>query len=73
MLFISAEREETKEEKETDYARKEFSYYSFERSFTLPENVDAESISAKYEDGILKLNLKKTKFETVKPKTIKVG
>jgi len=35
------------------YTRREFSYSSFQRSFTLPETVDAEKISANYQNGIL--------------------
>ena len=40
MLTISSEKKEEKEEKEKNYTRKEFSYSSFSRSFTLPENVN---------------------------------
>ncbi len=72
MLRISAEREETTEEKEVNFTRKEFSYNSFERSFTLPENVDNKDIDAKYTDGVLRLTLKKTKVETPKVKKIAV-
>lgn len=73
MLCISAEMEETKEEAEAEYTRKEFSYRSFERSFALPEHVDPESISAKYKDGILKLVLKKLAVKEEKAKKIKVS
>lgn len=59
MLTISAEKEEEKEEKEGKYNRKEYSYSSFSRSFTLPEEVNREQIDAKYEDGVLKLVLPK--------------
>ncbi|MEZ4994509.1 MAG: Hsp20/alpha crystallin family protein [Saprospiraceae bacterium] len=72
MLFISAEREDTREETEAAYTRKEFSYHSFERSFALPENADPESISARYNDGILKLTVKKMKTAAT-PKTIAVS
>lgn len=73
MLCISAEREETKEESEAEYTRKEFSYRAFERSFALPENVDPENISAKYKDGILKLVLKKLAVKEETLKKIKVA
>lgn len=73
MLCISAEMEETKEEAEAEYTRKEFSYRSFERSFALPENVDPENISATYKDGILKLVLKKLATKEETPKKIKVS
>jgi HSP20 family protein len=63
ILCISAEKETKVEEKEDNFTRQEFNYSSFERSFTLPENVDAENIDAKYNDGVLKLRLKKTKVD----------
>ena len=57
MLTISSEKEEKKEEKDEKYTRKEYSYSSFSRSFTLPEDVKLDAIDAKYEDGILSLRL----------------
>ncbi|HJU46392.1 MAG TPA: Hsp20/alpha crystallin family protein [Chitinophagaceae bacterium] len=59
MLSISSEKEESKEEKEGKYNRKEYSYSSFSRSFTLPEEVNQDKIEATYEDGVLKLKLPK--------------
>lgn len=59
MLTISCEKEEKKEEKEDKYTRKEYNYSSFQRSFTVPEEVKQDKIEAKYEDGILKLVLPK--------------
>ena len=57
MLTISSEKEETKEEKERNFTRKEYNYSSFNRSFSLPEEIKTENIDAKYEDGILKILL----------------
>jgi HSP20 family protein len=57
MLTISSEKEETKEEKDKRFTRKEYNYTSFSRSFTLPDEVKQEKIEARYEDGILKLTL----------------
>lgn len=57
MLTISSEKEESNEEKQKRFTRKEYSYSSFTRSFTLPEEVNQEKIEAKYEDGVLKLLL----------------
>jgi HSP20 family protein len=57
MLTISSEKEESKEEKEKAFTRKEYSYSSFSRSFSLPEEVNKEKIDARYEDGVLKLIL----------------
>lgn len=62
-LTISAEKEEKKEEKSEDngYSRREYSFNSFSRSFTLPEDTKEGNIDAKYENGILKLTLPKSK------------
>lgn len=57
ILTISSEKEENKEEKDKKFTRKEYSYSSFSRSFTLPEEINQEKIEAKYEDGVLKLSL----------------
>lgn len=57
MLTISSEKEEKKEEKDERVTRKEYSYSSFSRSFTLPEDVKQEAIDAKYEDGVLNIRL----------------
>lgn len=66
LLTISAEKEENKEEKETRYSRREYSYSSFSRSFTIPEEVLIEKIDATYENGLLKLVLPK-KEDAKKP------
>lgn len=60
MLTISCEKEENKEEKDERYTRKEYSYTSFRRSFTLPEEVIKDKIEAIYEDGVLHITLPKT-------------
>ena len=75
-LTISSEKEFNKEEKDGEkITRREFSYQSFQRSFSVPEKIaDVEKISAKYEDGILHINIPKR--EEVKPKpakTIKIS
>jgi len=57
VLTISAEkREEEKNETEKEI-RKEYSYRSFKRSFTLDEKIDGNAIEAKYVNGVLTLNL----------------
>lgn len=68
VLTVSSESKQEKEEKEKDYTRKEFSYSSFSRSFTLPENVNEEDIKASYEDGILKLSIAKKVISQSKTK-----
>ncbi len=59
MVTISAEKDEKKEEIEENYTRKEYSYSSFSRSFSLPDNIDASKIDASYMHGELKLLLPK--------------
>jgi len=59
MLTISAEKEEEKNEKEKGHNKREYSFNSFSRSFTLPENYKAEKIDAKYDDGVLKIRVPK--------------
>lgn len=66
MLTISSEKEENKEEKDKKFTRKEYSYSSFSRSFTLPEEINKEKIEASYEDGLLKIALPR-KEEAKKP------
>lgn len=61
ILKISAEKEEAKEENDGEYSRREYSFHSFSRSFTLPENVKERNIDAKYENGVLKLSIPKAK------------
>ena len=59
ILTISAEKKtEVKDEKEKQI-RKEFSFRSFKRSFTIDEKIDATGIEASYVNGVLKLNLPK--------------
>ena len=74
VLTISAEKKEEKEEENKRFTRKEFSYSSFSRSFTLPQSVNADKIDAKYNDGILKLIIpKKEEAKAKAKKEIKVG
>jgi HSP20 family protein len=70
-LTVHGERKIEKEEKEENYRRVERQYGSFTRTFTLPQTVDTENVSANYDKGVLKINLPK-KAEA-KPKQIKVN
>lgn len=76
VLSISAEiKTQSETDENTKYTRKEFSYQSFRKSFTLnKENVDTENIVAKYENGILNVSIpKKVKTEEEnKAKTISI-
>ena len=71
VLSVSSEKKEEKEEKdkEGNYARKEFSYQSFCRTFRLPETVDDAKIDASYKDGILHIAVGKKMIDS--PKTVK--
>ncbi|MGZ5220894.1 MAG: Hsp20/alpha crystallin family protein [Chitinophagaceae bacterium] len=74
MLTISSEKEENKEEKDKKFTRKEYSYSSFSRSFTLPEEINKEKIEARYEDGVLRISLprnEEAKKTTAKQITVK--
>jgi HSP20 family protein len=71
-LTISGERKFSKEKKENNLHVVETQYGNFSRSFSLPENIDASKISAKYADGILEINVPKDEKKTLKT-TIKVS
>jgi HSP20 family protein len=70
-LTVHGERKIEKEEKEENYRRVERQYGSFTRTFTLPQTVDSENVSASYDKGVLNISLPK-KAEA-KPKQIKVN
>ena len=70
VLTIRGERKVEKEEDEGKYQRIERRFGSFSRSFTLPETVDADSISADLRDGVLALRLPKK--EAPSPRNISV-
>ncbi len=60
MLTISSEKESSKDTNhDSRYTRKEYSYSSFSRSFSLPEDVNSENIEASYHDGILHITMPK--------------
>jgi HSP20 family protein len=68
VLTISSKREDSYEEKDGNYTRREFSYQSFQRSFSLPQNrVKGDEITAKYVDGVLRITVPKTEDAKVKP------
>ena len=70
-LTVHGERKIEKEEKEENFLRVERQYGSFTRSFTLPSSVDPEQVSARYDNGVLKIKL--AKKAEAKPKQIKVS
>jgi HSP20 family protein len=70
---ISAEHDESKEEKDKNWLRRERSNMTFYRSFELPEELKTDNIDAELRDGILKLTLPKVEPKPEhKPKKIKI-
>ena len=76
LLTVSSEKTEQNNEDNQDekYSRREFSYQSFQRTFTLPKDVvDADKIAAKYENGLLHLEIpKKEEAKQKPPKQIQI-
>ena len=72
VLSISAEKKEENIEEGKKYSKKEYSYNSFVRSFTLPETVDHAKIDAQYTDGILKLSVAKKEEAKIQSREIAV-
>ena len=70
VLTISSIKEESKEEKDEGFVRRERRHHSFSRSFTLPDHVDAENITANFKNGLLDVSVPKT--PAAKPKLIEV-
>ena len=60
VLTIKGEKQEEKEEKQKDYYLRERQFGSFERSFQLPEGVDADKVEANFKHGVLTVTLPKT-------------
>ena len=72
MITIEGERKQQKEEKGEKYHQMESFYGSFSRSFTLPDDVNAEAIRCEDKDGVLAVHLPKTETHKAKPKQITV-
>jgi len=70
VLTLKGERVMEKSVKQESYHRVERSYGSFSRSFTLPQSVDHNNITATYNKGILEIKLPKT--QKAKPQQIKI-
>jgi len=67
VLSVSANTQDNYENTDERFFRREFSYQSFKRSFTLPDSVDTTKIKAKYTDGILTIDLPKRKEALPQP------
>lgn len=76
MLTISAESRKEMAEKDDNqrqFSRREYVYSSFTRSFRLPENTKEDSITANYEDGVLRITIPKAEKEQSAAKQINVS
>lgn len=73
LLTISANKEDKEEDNTAKVVRREFSYYSFKRSFELPDLTDGDRISASYENGVLKVSIpKKEEAKDKEPRKIEI-
>jgi len=74
ILSISAETKSENEETSQDrkYNRREYSYNSFVRTFTLPDSADYANISAEYIDGILKVSVAKKEDAKIQSREISI-
>lgn len=75
LLSIKVEKKEEKDTKEEyKYAHREFGAYNFEKQYRVPKSVDAEKISARFENGILVIGLPKREEALEKaPMEIKIS
>ncbi len=69
-LTVKGERKFEAEEKEENFHRIERRFGSFVRTFTLPQTIDNNSVTAKYDAGVLSIQL--AKQEAAKPKQVKI-
>lgn len=72
MLTIKGEKREEKEEKKKDYYLSERRFGSFQRSFQVPEGVDADKITATFKNGVLTVTLPKSPEAQKKEKKITI-
>ena len=72
VITIKGERKQEREDKSEKYHRVESFYGSFERSFSLPDNVNADAIRCESKDGVLSVHIPKTETQKNKPKQISV-
>jgi len=70
VITISGERKQEKQTKEENELRVESFYGSFSRSFSLPDNIDVQSVHAESKDGMLKVHIPKS--HATKPQSISV-
>ena len=71
VLTVTGEKKEERDENVKNWHRIERSYGAFSRSVLLPESIDAEKVSATYDNGVLSIEIAKS--EAAKPRQIKVN
>ncbi len=69
-LTIAGEKKLDHEDKKDHYHRIESTYGAFERSFSLPQNLDTEKLTANYRNGLLQVFVPRS--ERAKPRSIQV-
>jgi HSP20 family protein len=72
VLSVAADKKVENVEEGKKFSKREYSYNSFTRSFTLPETADHSKIEAEYTDGILKLNVAKKEEAKIQSREIAV-
>ena len=72
VLYISVEQRQESNGEQKSYSKKEYSYSSFVRSFTLPNTADVNSIDATYTDGVLKIDIAKKEEAKVNSRQIEI-
>ena len=70
ILTVKGERKLASDEKEENFHRIERRFGTFTRSFTLPQTVDTQAISAQYDAGVLRVEMKKK--EALKPRSVRI-
>lgn len=73
VLSIKVEKTQEESKESEGYTRREFSYHSFNKHFTLPESVNGDAISASYTDGVLHLTLPKKEEAKALKKSIAIN
>jgi HSP20 family protein len=72
VLSISVEQRQQDQQQERNYNKKEFSYSSFVRSFTLPDYADENGIEARYVDGVLCIDIAKKEEAKMQSRQIEI-
>jgi HSP20 family protein len=73
LLTISVEQHGEQVDSQKNYSKREYSYSSFVRSFTLPESADDNNINASYMDGVLKIDIAKKEEAKSVTRTIHIN